>query len=172
MRHYFLVDVFSPSTLLWNAVHQTHRLMYISARKGMRMIIDSFDEAGRDDWESEQRKIYHECTSYLYGYGDYACGDESTVKDVHIVRVNSGYNQSPSKEQAQIHAGIIKDIKRLPFPDKPSVTVHLLGFERDHSHVEAYQARMMPPSNKVERAKKVDEWDSKPMYDNVLMYSV
>jgi hypothetical protein len=177
-RHYLYVEKefkkmnFVPS---WNVIDKPHtndkrkrrpdRVLYQSSlKKGDRMIIDEFDECGHDDRtkESEQRKVYHQCAYFLY--------EEEEVVDIHLLRVNGGYNKMANEAQARKHAEMIKEIVNRPFPDKPTITVHMLDFERDHHHVKAYQARLVPQSDVIERATQEDEWNSKPMYDNVLLY--
>ena len=163
----------------WNVFDQPHtddgdrrrpdRAMYQHSFKDGtdRIIIVEFDEAGHNDRtkESEQRKLYHQCIYFLRD------DNEDNVVDIHIIRVDGGYDPIPDEAQAGKHAEMIEGILNSSFPDKPTITVHMLDFEEDHRHVKAYQARIIPQSNGIERATKEDQWNSKPMYDKVLLYS-
>ena len=185
LRHYELVQqAFDEMGFekKWNANDKTHtndkrkrrpdRVLYEHnmQKNSGRVIISEFDEAAHSDRskESEQRKVYQQCVYFLH---DKEEKEEENVEDIHIIRVDGGHNPMSNKEQARKHAEMIKEIMNSSYPDKPTITVHMLDFERDHHHVKAYQARIVPPkSNAIVRATEEDEWNSKPMYDAVLLY--
>ena len=181
LRHYVDLDVeweeMHGSILFWDVIDEPHtsdddlrrpdRAMYFESHGIERMIIDEFDECAHDDRsdESEQRKVYHQCIYFL---------DNSDVQDIHIVRVNGGYTPFPDEDLAKEHAKILDKILFSPPPKKlPCVTVHMLNFDEDHKHVEAYWRRMIDQDNEnAERAMEEDQWDDKPMYDALKVYSM
>jgi len=134
-------------------------------------LIDELDEYGHIDRsvESEQRKVYYMILLLI-----------SEMKlDINLVRLEPVHPTMPDERQVRAHAKIIKDIDRdLSIktadinglePVKPRVRVILLDFEPHNHHIVEYQKRLIPPGSGIERAKKEDEWDSKVMYNEVIM---
>ena len=180
-RHYEFVDqwwkelgFFPPGKVNWAGIDEVDsnqdkrradRLHIGKFKNGRRVIIDEFDEAGHFDRskESEQKKVYNQCTNYLQD-------EELNVRDIHIIRINGGYDPFPCTNQAKEHAVLIHNIMNRPIPEKPCVTVHMLDFDEQHIHVKAYQNRIIPQCDKFERATTEEEWDSSPLYDKVILY--
>lgn len=126
-----------------------------------RTIIDEFDERRHDgeSIESEQRKVYHQVTALL---------KQDDCGDVHLVRTNGADRYFASEIQLDKHAEILHTIKQLPMPAKPTVTVWMLDWHDNHHHVKAYQRRIL---NGCERATLEEEWDTRPLYEELHMYS-
>ena len=124
-----------------------------------RTTVSEFDERRHDSEtvESEQRKVYHIALDLL---NKEECGD------LHWIRVNGGDRYQSHPDQEARHAELIRHIESLPIPPMPTVTVWLLDWPDDHYHVKAYQNRLMAIG---ERATEEDQWDSRPMYDEVFM---
>ncbi len=154
-----------------NDLRRPDRVLYSELADGIdRMIIVEYDECAHDDRseESEQKKVYNQCIDFLFN------NVFSDVRDIHIVRVNGGYTPFPDEDLALEHAKILHKIMSSPPPKKlPYVTVHMLNFDEDHKHVNAYHIRMIDPDNKIDnRARDEDQWDNKPMYDEVILYTM
>ena len=126
-----------------------------------RTIIDEFDERRHDgeSIESEQRKVYHQVTTLL---------KQDDCGDVHLIRTNGADRYFASEIQLDKHAEILHTIKQLPMPVEPTVTVWMLDWDHNHHHVKAYQRRIL---NGCERATLEEEWDTRPLYEQVHMYS-
>jgi len=137
----------------------------------VQALIDELDEYGHIDRsvESEQRKVYYMILLLI-----------SKMKlDINLVRLEPVHPTMPDERQVRAHAKIIKDIDRdLSIktadinglePVKPRVRVILLDFEPHNHHIVEYQKRLIPPGSGIKRAEKEDEWDSKVMYDEVIM---
>ena len=109
--------------------------------------------------ESEQRKVYHQVTTLL---------KQDDCGDVHLIRTNGADRYFASEIQLDKHAEILHTIKQLPMPVEPTVTVWMLDWDHNHHHVKAYQRRIL---NGCERATLEEEWDTRPLYEQVHMYS-
>lgn len=157
-------DLFLPDGTQRQARHQrrpdAHKI--IQKEGGVPIaIVDEYDERRHDDRtiESEQRKVYHWVNELL----------KQRVRDIHLIRVNGADRYYPDENQLIRHAELLHEIRNAPVPDKPTVTVYLLDWDKNHHHVKAYQARKIPEGSGIGRAKEEKFWDTLPLYDRVIM---